>query len=214
MNRTDAATIPKPHSWDVEPNPATIRPARRLIRHLAASWRVPLTDDALWDAELCAGELLANAIEYGQECCRITVLWTGARLRVEIADRSPQPPVRSKADDMATNGRGLLLVEALAHSWGWHPVEKGKVVWFEAAPDRAVTGVDPASGRGATVSSPSSRYEIRPIDSCSPHFLLLECWGIYDRERHEYLRALGDPHRIRRFYTLASAEAYLRYPGA
>jgi hypothetical protein len=26
-------------------------------------------------------------------------------------------------------GRGLLLVEATAHSWGWLPTDNGKVVW-------------------------------------------------------------------------------------
>ncbi|MFD9690845.1 ATP-binding protein [Kitasatospora sp. NPDC059146] len=140
MNYIDTATIPKPRTWDVEPNPAAIRPARQLIRFIAVSWRVPLTDNALRDVELCADELLANAIEYVQERCRVTVQWTGSRLRVEVADSSPNPPVSKTADDMATGGRGLLLVKALAHSWGWHPVDVGKVVWFEVCPDEGVTG--------------------------------------------------------------------------
>ncbi|MFF2077402.1 ATP-binding protein [Kitasatospora sp. NPDC058162] len=140
MNYIDTATIPKPRTWDVEPNPAAIRPTRQLVRSIAASWRVPLTDNALRDVELCTAELLANAIEHVEERCRVTVRWTGTRLRVEVADCSPQPPVSKPADDMAPGGRGLLLVGALAHSWGWHPVEAGKVVWFEVARDEGVTG--------------------------------------------------------------------------
>ncbi|MEU8511668.1 hypothetical protein AB0C76_08790 [Kitasatospora sp. NPDC048722] len=54
-------------------------------------------------------------------------------------------------------------------------------------------------------------YEIRLIDSRSPHFLLLECWGIWDHTRREYLRAPGSSDRIRRFYTRASAQAYVRH---
>ncbi|MFD7455479.1 ATP-binding protein [Kitasatospora sp. NPDC059827] len=140
MNYIDTATIPKPRTWDVEPNPATIRPTRQLIRSIAVSWRVPLTDNALRDVELCSDEVLANAIKHVQERCRVTVQWTGLRLRVEVADCSPLPPVSRMADDMATDGRGLLLVGALAHSWGWHPVEAGKVVWFEVVPDEGVMG--------------------------------------------------------------------------
>ncbi|MEV7603133.1 ATP-binding protein [Kitasatospora sp. NPDC089797] len=140
MNHADTVMLPKPRSWVVEPNPAAIRPMRQLIRQIAASWRVPLTDCAVRDVELCADELLANAIEHTRKPCRVTVQWTGVRLRVEVADRSRQPPVSRAADDMATGGRGLLLIEALAHSWGWYSVEAGKVVWCEVAPDESVTG--------------------------------------------------------------------------
>ncbi|AUY53251.1 hypothetical protein [Streptomyces sp. CB01881] len=64
---------------------------------------------------------------------------------------------------------------------------------------------------GATGDPPAQPgpYEIRLIGSRSPHFLLLECWGIRDRSRHEYLRVPGSSHRIRRFYSLASAQTYL-----
>ncbi|MFI9363933.1 hypothetical protein ACIG5E_23195 [Kitasatospora sp. NPDC053057] len=54
------------------------------------------------------------------------------------------------------------------------------------------------------------RYEVRLIDSRSPHFLLLESWGLWDPSRHRYLRVRGTSGRIRRFYTRAAAEAYLR----
>ncbi|MGA5822360.1 hypothetical protein ACPC54_31390 [Kitasatospora sp. NPDC094028] len=59
------------------------------------------------------------------------------------------------------------------------------------------------------VPVPRPRYETRTIDTRSPHFLLLECWGIWDRHRHDYLRAPGSSRRIRRFYTLAAAQAHL-----
>ncbi len=61
-----------------------------------------------------------------------------------------------------------------------------------------------------TTTPHGSRYEIRLIDSRSPHFVMLECWALWDLEQHRYLRVPGAPERIRRFYTLAYAEAYLR----
>ncbi|MFJ9695570.1 hypothetical protein [Kitasatospora sp. NPDC101183] len=60
------------------------------------------------------------------------------------------------------------------------------------------------------MTTPTCPFEVRLIDSRSPHFVLLECWGIWDLTHHEYLRAAGSPERIRRFYTRSAAEAHLR----
>ncbi|MFD4881161.1 ATP-binding protein [Kitasatospora sp. NPDC058402] len=225
MNTDDCAVLPMPKSQKVQPTTAAVRSARLWVMRAARSWPELLSEKSLRDVELCTAELITNAVEHTGKRCRVTVRWTGVRLRVEVADRSPQPPVRSAADDMATGGRGLLLVEALTHSWGWYPAEEGKVVWFEAAPDQVVTGdsrlAAPAIATHAhaqpevAVSAPSAspRYEIRLIDSRSPHFFLLECWGIYDREQHEYVRVPGSSDRIRRFYTKSAAESQLRHSG-
>ncbi|MFJ9611667.1 hypothetical protein ACIRS1_35565 [Kitasatospora sp. NPDC101176] len=59
-----------------------------------------------------------------------------------------------------------------------------------------------------------SRYEVRLIRPSSPHFLLLECWGLWDPARHAYLRVPGSSGRIRRFYTPTAAQTYLRTPPA
>jgi hypothetical protein len=40
------------------------------------------------------------------------------------------PVVRSPGPD-AEGGRGLLIVSALARSWGTEPLSAGKCVWFE-----------------------------------------------------------------------------------
>ncbi|MET9181857.1 hypothetical protein ABZX88_27045 [Kitasatospora aureofaciens] len=60
-----------------------------------------------------------------------------------------------------------------------------------------------------TAALSSKRHEIRLIDSQSPHFLLVESWGLWDPGRHRYLHVRGTSGRIRRFYTRAAAEAYL-----
>jgi hypothetical protein len=99
-----------------------------------------MSDEALRDVELCADELLTNAIEHTKAQCRVTVRWTGVRLRIEVADTSLHLPDPETARDTVTGGRGLLLVEGLAHSWGWYPAAVGKVVWFEAAADQSATG--------------------------------------------------------------------------
>ncbi|MCC9308979.1 ATP-binding protein [Kitasatospora sp. RB6PN24] len=140
MSPLEMASFPVPQEWDVEPDAAAVPPARRLVVDVARFWRVPLSDDALRDVELCTGELLANAMEHTKARCKVTVRWNGLRLRVEIADSSPLAPDPDAAEDTVTGGRGLVLVEGLAQSWGWYPTEVGKVVWFECAADQLATG--------------------------------------------------------------------------
>ncbi|MDH6132847.1 anti-sigma regulatory factor (Ser/Thr protein kinase) [Kitasatospora sp. MAA4] len=140
MSPLDTASFPVPQEWDVEPTVAAVPAARRLIVSIARFWKVPLSEDALRDVELCAGELLANAMEHTQASCRVTVRWTGERLRVEVADTSIRLPDPDNAQDTATGGRGLCLVSGLSHSWGWTPTGAGKIVWFECAADQLVAG--------------------------------------------------------------------------
>lgn len=140
MSPLDTASFPVPQEWDVEPTVAAVPAARRLITDIARFWKVPLSDDALRDVELCASELLANAIEHTKGSCRVTVRWTGERLRVEVSDTSLRLPDPATTQDTTTGGRGLCLVAGLSHSWGWMPTGAGKTVWFEVAADQAVTG--------------------------------------------------------------------------
>ncbi|MBV2153669.1 ATP-binding protein [Kitasatospora sp. SUK 42] len=140
MNTNDCTVLPMWETWEVQPTTAAVRSTRLSLVHAARSWPVPLSGESLRDVELCAAELITNAVEHTGKHCQVTVQWNGIRLRVEVADASPRLSARNAADDMATSGRGLLLVGALAHSWGWYPVEAGKVVWFEVAPDESVMG--------------------------------------------------------------------------
>ncbi|MEU1507470.1 ATP-binding protein [Kitasatospora sp. NPDC005748] len=137
---SEAASFPVPQEWDVEPDAAAIASARRLVVDVARFWRVPLSDDALRDVELCTSELLANAMEHTKARCKVMVRWTGTHLRVEVADTSLRLPNPDSAQDTVTGGGGLILVAGLSHSWGWHPAGVGKVVWFEIAADQLVTG--------------------------------------------------------------------------
>lgn len=120
------ASFPVPQGWDVKPDAAAVPSARRLIVDIARHWRVPLSEEALADVALCASELLANGMEHTKARCRVTVRWTGLRLRVEVADSSPHPPDPATAEDTVTGGRGLMVVAGvgLGAVRGW----KGRLV--------------------------------------------------------------------------------------
>ncbi len=84
-------------------------------------------------AELLLSELVTNALIHTRNGAVVTVTSAPARLRVEVRDfvtgQEPAPYVPN-ADD-GTHGRGLLLVQSLADSWGVTTQALGKVVWFE-----------------------------------------------------------------------------------
>lgn len=119
----------------VSPGPEAVPAARWLVGAIVREWGVPLADDAFQDLELCASEVIANALLHTGDRCAVTVLRRPGRLRVEVADRCPVLARRERGVE-ATGGRGLLLVEALAEAWGWCPRGDGKVVWFEFPEER------------------------------------------------------------------------------
>ncbi|MEV6260821.1 ATP-binding protein [Streptomyces sp. NPDC051784] len=84
-------------------------------------------------AELLLSELVTNALIHTRNGAVVTVTTAPGRVRVEVRDFVPgqEPaPYVPNADD-GTHGRGLLLVQNLADSWGVTAQALGKVVWFE-----------------------------------------------------------------------------------
>lgn len=81
---------------------------------------------------LLVSEVATNAVlhAYGREV-RVRVLDRGLRLRVEVVDGSPALPAPRNASTRDEDGRGMLLVEALAVAWGVEERRDGKAVWFE-----------------------------------------------------------------------------------
>jgi anti-sigma regulatory factor (Ser/Thr protein kinase) len=109
---------------------------RRRLRDQLRQWGVPALADT---AELLATEIVTNALQHtGGGAVLTATLSQGParRLRVEVHDTlarrpPPRPPDTVRPADDATSGRGLLLVEALADTWGIQARGAGKTVWFE-----------------------------------------------------------------------------------
>lgn len=109
---------------------------------------------ALWDpAALVLSELLTNAgrharVSPGREIETHFQL-VGGGLRIEVHDGSEVAPQECKPDEGACEGRGLLLVSALADDWGFGGRGgPGKVVWAEIGLNRLADGGD-GEGDGA-----------------------------------------------------------------
>ncbi|MEV6971931.1 ATP-binding protein [Kitasatospora sp. NPDC093806] len=148
----NTASFPVPQEWGVDADVQAVPAARRLVSEIVRTWRVALSEDALQELELCTSELIANAVEHTGDRCRVAVRWTGGRVRIEVADSSPLLPDADSPGELATRGRGLLLVESLSHDWGWEARGAGKIVWceFKAGPtDELVHGWGTFTGRVA-----------------------------------------------------------------
>ncbi|PAZ16280.1 hypothetical protein CLM62_09150 [Streptomyces sp. SA15] len=98
------------------------------------TWGLPQLVDV---AKQVVTELVANAVEHTDAATvGASITRTGtvsARVVVTDTSRTRPTPGTPAADD--ESGRGLVLVDALAHAWGSELVHGGKRVWAELRAD-------------------------------------------------------------------------------
>ena len=93
------------------------------------------------DAALLLTELVANGVIHARSAMKIDLTVERDLLRAEVRDSSPFAPMHRDADEYG--GRGVLILNSLASSWGvfGHPGE-GKTVWFELKDCRRPPGAE------------------------------------------------------------------------
>ena len=99
----------------------------------ASALAAELPETARDNVLLLVSELVTNAFRHAGGTAELELAVSNATVRVEVTDKSPNPPRLSRSAGTLTDesGRGLFLVEALADRWGHEPLERGKRVWFE-----------------------------------------------------------------------------------
>ncbi|MCT2541701.1 SpoIIE family protein phosphatase [Streptomyces atratus] len=112
--------------------PERIAAARQQMRELLHDWADPEQVDA---AVLMISEMATNVLVHTDGDALMLAQATGEhggrRLRVEVSDGSDELPHRRRPGEMASSGRGLVLMEMLADAWGVDPRGAGKSIWFE-----------------------------------------------------------------------------------
>ncbi|MFV0128770.1 SpoIIE family protein phosphatase [Streptomyces sp. HMX112] len=112
--------------------PERIAVARRQLRELLHDWA---DGEQVDSAVLMVSEMVTNVLVHTDGDALLVAEATGEhgtrRLRVEVADASDELPHRRRPGEMASSGRGLILMEMLAHAWGVDPRGEGKSIWFE-----------------------------------------------------------------------------------
>ena len=110
------------------PAPEAVAAARRFVREALASWG---ETHLLADGELIVSELATNAVIHGLSPFRASVERTVHAVRIAVEDAGPGLPKRRRATQDAPGGRGVAIVESLAHRWGCDQLDSGKVFWAE-----------------------------------------------------------------------------------
>jgi len=138
---TDCPLPDVQHRTSLRAQPESARKARRAVAQaLGEAGRADLVESA----ELLVSELVTNAVMHARTAVELLVVAGPGGVRVSVHDDSPHLPNRRRYAEGATTGRGLELVELMAHR---HGVEAdpggGKTVWFElddGLPDRVPSG--------------------------------------------------------------------------
>jgi anti-sigma regulatory factor (Ser/Thr protein kinase) len=90
-------------------------------------------DDPQLVVSLLTSEIVTNAVRHAAGTIRLDVAIVEDDLvLVETTDDHPSDPVLLPVDPARPGGRGILLVQSLARTWGIRRENRQKVVWFEA----------------------------------------------------------------------------------
>ncbi len=112
--------------------PERIAEARRQLRLLMHDWP---DEDQVDSAVLMVSEMVTNVLVHTDGDALLSAQISGERgtrcIRVDVADASDELPHRRHPGEMASSGRGLVLMELLAGTWGVDPRGEGKNIWFE-----------------------------------------------------------------------------------
>ncbi|MGW2515522.1 PAS domain S-box protein [Streptomyces sp. NPDC001617] len=112
---------------DLPAVPSSVPEGRAFLHKALTSWNcAPSADDAL----LLLSETLTNAVQHAEGPVGLHLHRTDTDLTVEVSDRSPHLPQPRLAAEDEESGRGLILVRALADTWGVRPTDEGKTTWF------------------------------------------------------------------------------------
>jgi len=111
------------------PSPDSVQLARRAV---TAALEELNREDLVDDAAVIVSELVGNTVMHAGTEITLSVNAFEAGIRVRVGDRSLILPRWIPAAATATSGRGLLLVQRLAGTWGVEPLgDHGKVVWAQ-----------------------------------------------------------------------------------
>ncbi|WEO96346.1 SpoIIE family protein phosphatase [Streptomyces sp. FXJ1.172] len=112
--------------------PDRIADARRHLSELLHDWASPEQVDS---AVLLVSEMVTNVLVHTDADALLLAEVTGEpvtrRLRVQVTDTGDDLPHRRRPGELASSGRGLMLIELLADAWGVDPRGEGKSIWFE-----------------------------------------------------------------------------------
>jgi anti-sigma regulatory factor (Ser/Thr protein kinase) len=129
---TDIPAWPLRSSRDLDAEDTAPGDARKYVTQVMLQWG--LTDIAE-TAELLVSELVTNAVIASRRlgtvtgAIRLRMISDEKSLVIHVWDGFPEMPAMRDASPDDLDGRGLMLVDALALEWGSYRRPPGKTVW-------------------------------------------------------------------------------------
>ncbi|MFE0515176.1 SpoIIE family protein phosphatase [Streptomyces sp. NPDC058964] len=112
--------------------PERIAETRQHVRELLHDWPSAEQVDT---AVLLVSEMVTNVLVHTDADALLVAEVAGEagdrRIRVEVTDAGDDLPHLRRPGELASSGRGLVLMELLAGAWGVDPRGEGKSIWFE-----------------------------------------------------------------------------------
>ncbi|MEH0528998.1 SpoIIE family protein phosphatase [Streptomyces stelliscabiei] len=143
-DRSDGTAVRRTALTVAQAEPERIAGARQQVRELLHDWNCR---DQVDSAVLLVSETLTNVLVHTDADALLVAEMTGdggkRRMRIEVTDASDDLPHKRHPGELASSGRGLVLMDVLADAWGVDPRGDGKSIWFElneAAPPDGSNG--------------------------------------------------------------------------
>lgn len=116
----------------------SVHRAREFASATLKSWGVPI--EVVEDIVLALSELVTNAVEHGKGQVQVELsIEHGRCLRAQVHDEGASGvPASVRITPTSARSRGLAIVEALSHAWGYRPDATGKWVWAEFSLARVI----------------------------------------------------------------------------
>lgn len=115
-------------SLELPPDRKAAARARRFVTATLRDWGL---DGSVADAELLVSELVTNVVLHTATPATVDIARNDGHVRIGVSDLSPDAPRVRPLDTTAVTGRGMLLVDKVATTWGVEIRAGGKCVWVE-----------------------------------------------------------------------------------
>ncbi|WP_247684979.1 ATP-binding protein [Micromonospora sp. C31] len=112
---------------DLTPVVGAARQARQLVARGCGAWALP---ELIEPACIAVTEMVNNVVAHAHTPMTVRLAPRDDTLHLSVRDHSSrQPAFTGTAPPDTAGGRGLLLIDTVARSWGSSRVPDGKVVW-------------------------------------------------------------------------------------
>jgi len=116
------------------PRVRAVEEARTFAARTMRRWALTALEEP---AGAIIAELVANAVLHACTDLTLRLTCSPSRIRIEVDDQDPRPPVIVEPAGLQEGGRGMVIVALYSTAWGVITHPNGKTVWAEI--DRAST---------------------------------------------------------------------------